>query len=137
MEEFGVGHVEAILGISLYVVGYGLGVSSHSFSFSQLHNLTLTSLQPMIFSPLSEIPRFGRLSVYMITLFLLVILQIPTILATNYSTIMAARFLAGFVCAPSLSTGVATLSDVFNAMALPYAISLYCSASAAAPVSWV
>lgn len=137
MAEFGVSHVKATLGISLYVLAYGLGVSDEyqSGPSSSVDNLTQASSQPMVFSPLSEIPRFGRLSVYMITLFLFVVLQIPTVLATDYTTIMITRFLAGFVCAPALSTGVATLADVFKPMSLPYAISVYSAAAGAAPVS--
>lgn len=48
-EEFHVGHVVATLNLSLYVLGYGLG--------------------PIIFSPLSETARYGRLNLYMVTLF--------------------------------------------------------------------
>lgn len=89
----------------------------------------------MVLSPLSEIPSFGRLNVYMITLFLFAVLQIPTALAPNYSTPMAMRFLAGFVCSPALSTGGATLSDVFKPMTIPYAVSLWAAGAVAGPVS--
>lgn len=88
----------------------------------------------MILSPLSEIPSIGRLNVYMVTLALFAILQIPTALAPNYSTLMAMRFLAGFVCSPALSTGGATLSDVFKPMTIPYAVSLWAAGAVAGPV---
>lgn len=88
----------------------------------------------MVLSPLSEIPSFGRLNVYMITLALFAVLQIPTALAPNYSTLMAMRFLAGFVCSPALSTGGATLADVFKPMTIPYAISLWAAGAVAGPV---
>jgi hypothetical protein len=42
----------------------------------------------MIFSPLSEIPSFGRLNVYMVTFFIFMILQIPTG-TTNQSWLFA------------------------------------------------
>jgi hypothetical protein len=48
MQEFGVAQVPAVLGLTLYVAGYGLG--------------------PIIWSPLSEIPQVGRLWVYIGTL---------------------------------------------------------------------
>lgn len=89
----------------------------------------------MIFSPLTEIPSIGRLNVYMVTLFLFAVLQIPTALAPNYSTLMAMRFLAGLVCSPALSTGGATLADVFKPMTIPYAISLWAAGAVAGPVS--
>lgn len=48
MSEFGVAQVPALLGLTLYVAGYGLG--------------------PIIWSPMSEIPQIGRLWVYIGTL---------------------------------------------------------------------
>ena len=56
-----------------------------------------------------------------------VILQIPTALAPNYSTLMAMRFFGGFVCSPALSTGGATLSDVYSAMVVPYVVAGWAS----------
>lgn len=48
MRDFGVAQVPALLGLTLYVAGYGLG--------------------PLIWSPMSEIPQIGRLWVYIGTL---------------------------------------------------------------------
>lgn len=81
----------------------------------------------MLLSPLSEIPRIGRLNVYMVSAFIFMILQIPTALAPNYSTLMAMRFFGGFVCSPALSTGGATLSDVYSAMVVPYVVAGWAS----------
>ncbi|KAK5998243.1 MFS-type transporter pyvG [Cladobotryum mycophilum] len=79
MQRFGVGEIKATLGLSLYVLGYGVG--------------------PLIFSPLSEIPRIGRNPVYIITMFLFVIISIPTAFAPNYAGLMVLRFLQGFFAA--------------------------------------
>jgi MFS family permease len=48
MAEFGVSQVAATLGLTLFVAGYGLG--------------------PLLWSPLSEIPQFGRNPIYIATL---------------------------------------------------------------------
>lgn len=48
MERFGVSQVAATLGLTTFVAGYGLG--------------------PLIWSPLSEIPQFGRNPIYISTL---------------------------------------------------------------------
>lgn len=99
----------------MYVLAYGLG--------------------PMIFSPLSEIPSFGRLNVYMTTFLIFVILQIPTALAPNFETLIAMRFFAGLVCSPALSTGGATLADVFSPMSQPYVVALWAAGAVAGPVT--
>jgi DHA1 family multidrug resistance protein-like MFS transporter len=65
----------------------------------------------MIFSPLSEIPYIGRNPVYMATLFIFVMFQIPTALASNFSMLLAFRFLTGFFGSPVLATGGATIAD--------------------------
>lgn len=114
MERFNVSQTKAILGLALYVLGYGIG--------------------PMFLSPLSEIPSIGRLNVYLVSLGLFVLLQIPTALAPNYSTLMAMRFLAGVVCSPALSTGGATLADVFKPMTIPYVTALWSAGAVAGPV---
>jgi DHA1 family multidrug resistance protein-like MFS transporter len=114
MERFNVTQTKATLGLSLFVIGYGLG--------------------PLIFSPLSEIPSIGRTPVYIATLFLFVILQIPTIYAKNMPTLLAMRFFAGFVGSPALATGGASIQDMFPMMKLPYAIVLWSVAAVCGPV---
>jgi DHA1 family multidrug resistance protein-like MFS transporter len=47
MRTFGVGDFKAALGLALYVLGYGIG--------------------PLIWSPMSEIPVFGRNVPYILT----------------------------------------------------------------------
>ncbi|KAI0777953.1 major facilitator superfamily domain-containing protein [Irpex lacteus] len=72
-QKFGISTVAASLGITLFVLGYGVG--------------------PMFLSPLSEIPQFGRTSVYIISLFIFVILQIPTALSKNLGALLPLRSL--------------------------------------------
>ncbi|KAI3395963.1 hypothetical protein diail_602 [Diaporthe ilicicola] len=90
---FGVSPAVSIYGLTLFVAGYGLG--------------------PMLLSPLSEVPAIGRTSIYIVTLAIFVALQVPTALATNISTLLALRFLAGFAGSPCLATGAASIADMF------------------------
>lgn len=109
MRAFGVSQLKATLGLSLYVLGYGTG--------------------PLIFSPLSEIPRIGRNPVYIVTMFLFVIISIPTALVKNYPGLMVLRFLQGFFGSPCLASGGASLGDIYSFMALPYAMMAWVAAA--------
>ncbi|KAI1444496.1 major facilitator superfamily transporter [Annulohypoxylon stygium] len=113
MEAFGVNATEASLGLALFVLGYGLG--------------------PLLFSPLSELPSIGRNPVYIITMFLFVIISIPTALVTNYPGLMVLRFLQGFFGSPCLANGAATLGDMYSEMSLPYALIAWVSAAYCGP----
>lgn len=110
---FGVSQVAATLGLCLFVAGYGLG--------------------PMIWSPLSEIPQFGRNPIYIGTLFVFVVLQIPTALATNFGMLLAFRFLTGFFGSPVLATGGASLGDIWTPKKRAYAMSIWGIAAICGP----
>jgi DHA1 family multidrug resistance protein-like MFS transporter len=69
----------------------------------------------MFLSPLSEIPQLGRTWVYIITLGLFVILQVPTAFARSLGALLPLRFLAGFVGSPPLATGGASIDDMWGA----------------------
>jgi len=104
-EYFGVGTVTATLALTLFVIGYGVG--------------------PMIgFCAASEIPAIGRCIPYVLTLFLFVILQIPTALVNNIAGFMILRFLAGLVGSPPLATGGASVGDVFAPTTAPLALAM-------------
>jgi DHA1 family multidrug resistance protein-like MFS transporter len=105
MATFGVSQVAATLGLCLFVAGYGLG--------------------PMIFSPMSEIPQVGRNPVYLITLAIFVGFQAPTARATNFSMLLAFRFLTGFFGSPVLATGGASLGDMYAPSKRAYAMSIW------------
>jgi len=94
MQVFGVGQSKASLGLSIYVIGYGVG--------------------PLIFSPLSEIPVFGRNVPYMVSFALFVILCVPMALVDNYAGLLVLRFLTGFMGSPCLATGAATMQDIVS-----------------------
>jgi DHA1 family multidrug resistance protein-like MFS transporter len=101
-DKFGVSAIKASLGLSIYVLGYGIG--------------------PLLFSPLSEIPRIGRSPVYIITMFLFVIISIPTALVDNYPGLMVLRFLQGFFGSPCLASGGASMGDMYSMLYLPFAM---------------
>ncbi|KAJ5642444.1 hypothetical protein N7490_006444 [Penicillium lividum] len=113
MKEFGVSEVVVTLGLSLYVLGYGTG--------------------PLIFSPLSEIPVIGRNPVYIITMFLFVIISIPTSLVGNFPGLMVLRFLQGFFGSPCLASGGASIGDMYSLSALPYAMMAWVAAAYCGP----
>ncbi|KAK6197540.1 multidrug resistance [Scheffersomyces amazonensis] len=97
MAEFNVGQTVATLPLSLFVIGYGIG--------------------PMVFSPMSENAIFGRTSIYIVTLFLFFILQIPTALSNDIVSLCILRFLGGIFASPCLATGGASVCDVLS---IPY-----------------
>ncbi|EER33594.1 benomyl/methotrexate resistance protein [Candida tropicalis MYA-3404] len=105
MHELGVGRVVATLPLTLFVLGYGLG--------------------PMIFSPMSENAIFGRTSIYIVTLAIFVILQVPTALVKNIAGLCILRFLGGFFASPCLATGGASVADVVNFWNAPIGISVW------------
>ncbi|GBL47849.1 hypothetical_protein [Candidozyma auris] len=115
MKDMGVGQVVATLPLTLFVFGYGIG--------------------PMVFSPLSENARFGRTSIYIITLFIFFILQIPTALVDNIAGLCILRFIAGFFASPCLATGGASVGDVINLPYIPVGISFWSIAAVCAPSS--
>ncbi|KAF2100720.1 MFS general substrate transporter [Rhizodiscina lignyota] len=114
MEEFGVGEVVATLGLSLFVLGYGLG--------------------PMLFSPMSEIPTIGRSRIYFWTLFAFVLVQLPTGYAVDMGMLLVFRFLSGFFGGPVLATGGATISDIYPPAQVAYPICIYASFGVLGPV---
>ncbi|OGE56025.1 hypothetical protein PENARI_c003G00271 [Penicillium arizonense] len=113
MKEFGVSSLVATLGLSLYVLGYGVG--------------------PLVFSPLSEIPTIGRNPVYIVTMFLFVIISIPTAFVGNFPGLMVLRFLQGFFGSPCLASGGASIGDLYSLMSLPYAMMAWVSAAYCGP----
>lgn len=113
MKEFHVSTEAASLGLSLYVLAYGIG--------------------PLIFSPLSEIPVIGRNPPYMITMAIFVILCVPTALVENFAGLLVLRFLQGFFGSPCLATGGASLQDMYSLIKLPYVLCLWAFAATCGP----
>ena len=114
VQIFGVSDVAASLGLSLYVVGYGIG--------------------PLLFSPLSEIPAVGRNAPYIVTFFVFVLLCVPAALVDNFGGLLALRSLLGFFGSPCLATGGASYGDFYGARAMPYVIALWGGGATLGPV---
>ncbi|KAI4528103.1 MFS general substrate transporter [Schizophyllum commune Loenen D] len=113
-QAFGTNLPVATLGMTLFVFGYGIG--------------------PMFLSPLTEIPQIGRNPPYMISLFIFVVLQVPTALATNVPGFLVLRFLAGFWGSPPQATVGASISDMFAPKTRAYAMGLWGAFSVCGPV---
>ncbi|WPK26773.1 hypothetical protein PUMCH_004134 [Australozyma saopauloensis] len=112
-KEMGIGHVLATLPLTLFVFGYAIG--------------------PMVFSPLSEDARYGRTTIYIVTLFIFFILQIPTALVNDIASLCVLRFIAGFFASPCLATGGASFGDITRLPWMPVTISLWGIAAVCAP----
>lgn len=112
-EKFHISTTVASLPLSLFVIGYGLG--------------------PMVWSPFSEHPAFGRTSIYFVTLFIFFILQIPTALVNNIAGLCVLRFIAGFFASPCLSTGGASISDFVPMAYGPLGIAAWSMAAVCGP----
>lgn len=91
-EEFHVSEEVALLTISLFVVGFGVG--------------------PMAFAPLSEI--LGRRIIYATTLFLAVIFTIPGAVAKNIETLLVTRAFAGIWFSAPMTLVGGTLADMWR-----------------------
>lgn len=113
MEQFNIGQTVATLPLSLFVIGYGIG--------------------PMVFSPMSENAMFGRSSIYIVTLFIFFILQIPTALVDNIAGLCILRFLGGIFASPCLATGGASVGDVISLPYIPVGIASWSVAAVCGP----
>ena len=114
VKDFGVSRTKATLGLTLFVAGYALG--------------------PMIWAPMSEIPQIGRNPIYIGTLAVFVILQVPTALPVNFATLLCFRFLTGFIGSPALAIGGASIGDMFAPKKRAYGIVLWGIATVFGPV---
>jgi hypothetical protein len=91
-EEFHVSEEVALLSVTVYVIGFGIG--------------------PLAFAPLSEI--YGRWIIYATTLFVATVFIIPGALAKNITTLLVTRAISGiFVSAPMTLVG-GTLADMWK-----------------------
>jgi MFS transporter, DHA1 family, multidrug resistance protein len=83
---------------------------------------------------MSEVPQIGRNPVYIGTLAVFVLFQIPTALATNFGMLLAFRFLTGFFGSPVLATGGATIGDMFGPRRRAYPMAIWGIAAVCGPV---
>lgn len=93
-EYFNVSETVAALSMSLFVFGYGIG--------------------PCILSPITEISWVGRNGPYIMGLGLFTVLQVPNALVDNIAGYMVLRFISGFLGGPVLTTGGASIGDIWR-----------------------
>lgn len=111
-EKYHVSLEVAILTCSIMVCGFALG--------------------PLLWSPLSEI--IGRRPVYIISLSLYVIFNIPCALAPNIGALLACRFLCGVFSSSGLSLAGGTIADIWNVEERGMAIAYFAAAPYCGPV---
>lgn len=87
----------------------------------------------MILSPLQETPRIGRTSVYYASFAAYLLLQAPILASGNLGCILFFRFVTGFVGSPAIATGVASLSDMWGVLDMPYAVGSWSVFAVAGP----
>jgi multidrug resistance protein len=92
VEEFHVSEEVALLTITLFVIGFGVG--------------------PMVFAPLSEI--CGRRPIYASTLLVAVIFTIPGAVAKNIGTLLVTRAIAGIAFSAPMTLVGGTLADMWK-----------------------
>ena len=122
MATFDVGVVHATLGLTLFVLAYGIG--------------------PMFLAPFQEMSSYGRNPVYIFGLLCFTLFQLPIIYAKNFATILAFRFcmscprcsagrklivllVTGFVGSPALATGGASIQDFVSQGNLPIGLGFW------------
>lgn len=111
---FGVSNEVAALGLSLYVIAYGIG--------------------PLLFAPLSEIPAIGRNPPYIYTYIIFVALCVGAALVNNFAGLLVLRFLLGFFGSPCLANAGASFGDFFGPREMPYVIALWGGGATLSPV---
>ncbi|KAI0040027.1 MFS general substrate transporter [Auriscalpium vulgare] len=101
-ERFGVSKEVGILGVSLYVLGLGLG--------------------PLITGPLSEL--YGRNIIYRISFFLFFAFTFPVAFAPTLAVFLVFRFVTGFCGSAFLSVAGGSVTDLFpdHQVATPMAL---------------
>ncbi|KAI4231748.1 MAG: hypothetical protein LQ349_005415 [Xanthoria aureola] len=102
-KEFRCSQIVATLGLSLFVMGLGLG--------------------PMILSPLSEF--YGRKPIYVVSFSFFLVWLIPCALAQNIETMLVARFLDGLAGSAFLSVAGGTIGDLFDRSQLQAPMMIY------------
>ncbi|KAJ5669755.1 hypothetical protein N7462_010825 [Penicillium macrosclerotiorum] len=111
-EQYNVSLEVAILTCSIMVCGFAVG--------------------PLLWSPLSEI--IGRRPVYIISLGLYVIFNIPCALSPNIGGLLVCRFLCGVFSSSGLSLAGGTIADIWNIEERGMAIAYFAAAPYCGPV---
>lgn len=110
--KYNVSEEVAILTCSIMVCGFAIG--------------------PLLWSPLSEI--IGRRPVYVISLSLYTIFNIPCALSPNIGGLLVSRFLCGVVSSSGLSLAGGTIADIWSIEERGMAIAYFAAAPYCGPV---
>ncbi|KAH8820247.1 major facilitator superfamily transporter multidrug resistance [Xylogone sp. PMI_703] len=93
VERFDVSEEVALLSVSLFVIGFGIG--------------------PLIFSPMSEL--YGRWIIYVTTFGMAVIFTIPCAVAQNIQTLLVGRAIGGIAISVPVANIGGSLADIWRA----------------------
>jgi len=91
-ETFGVSMEVSLLTITMFVIGFGVG--------------------PLVFAPLSEM--YGRKPVYIVTIAVAVIFEIPCAVAQNIGTLLVCRLIDGIAFSAPMTLVGGTLADLWK-----------------------
>ncbi|EJU01785.1 MFS general substrate transporter [Dacryopinax primogenitus] len=109
---FGISEEVAILTVSLYIEGLGVG--------------------PLLLGPLSEF--FGRNNVYLISFTFFLLLNFPVAFANSAGLHLTFRFITGFSGAAFMSVAGGTVSDLFLPREVGYPMAVYTASPFLGPV---
>ncbi|KAF8803571.1 MFS general substrate transporter [Phlegmacium glaucopus] len=103
MHDLNISYNVAIVGISLYVLGFALG--------------------PLAFAPTSEM--FGRRIIFLITISIYTVFQLEGALSHNLPTLLSCRLITGICGASPFTNGGGVISDIWNARERGLASAIY------------
>ncbi|KAF8163013.1 major facilitator superfamily domain-containing protein [Crassisporium funariophilum] len=112
MRDLNISYNVAILGISLYVLGFALG--------------------PLVFAPMGEM--FGRRIVFLVTLSLYMIFQVQGALSHNLPTLLSCRLLTGIFGSSPLTNAGGAVGDIWNFRERGLASAIYATVPFLGPV---
>ncbi|KAI0085475.1 MFS general substrate transporter [Irpex rosettiformis] len=112
MQELHMSREVAILGVSLYVLGFGIG--------------------PLVFAPASEL--YGRRIVFLSTYSVFTLMHLGGALGHNTATMLSTRFLAGIFGSSPLTNASGVLSDMWTPKDRALVSSIYATAPFMGPV---
>lgn len=76
----------------------------------------------VLWSPMSEIPKIGRRTIYFWTLLVFILLQLPIGYAVNMPMFLVFRALTGLFGSPALATGGGPITDLYNQAQSAYGV---------------
>ncbi|RDB24165.1 Efflux pump FUBT [Hypsizygus marmoreus] len=112
MRDLNISEDVAILGISLYVLGFALG--------------------PLVFAPMGEM--FGRRIVFLVTLSAYLVFQLGGSIGHNLAALLSCRLLTGIFGSSPLTNAGGAVSDIWNARERGLASAIYATVPFLGPV---